>query len=107
MNSHCRTKLSLPVSLQPDIAMIANLDDLSATEIVHSVAAGKMSALSATEAALARIAKHDPALNCFTDVTAERARAKARAADAAIAAGEDAGAQPATALAVEEPVCRR
>src|SRR5712691_8572069 len=91
MNSHCRTKLSLPVSLQPDIAMIANLDDLSATEIVHSVAAGKMSALSATEAALARIAKHDPALNCFTDVTAERARAKARAVDAAISVGQKVG----------------
>jgi len=77
--------------LQPDIAMIANLDDLSAAEIAHSVAVGKMSALSATEAALARIARHDPALNSFTDVTAERARAKARAVDAVIASGQNAG----------------
>src|SRR6267378_1377118 len=91
MNSRCRTKPSLPVSLQPDIAMIANLDDLSAAEIAHSVAVGKMSALSATEAALARIARHDPALNSFTDVTAERARAKARAVDAVIASGQNAG----------------
>src|SRR5260370_37455428 len=103
MNSHCRTKLSLPVSLQPDIAMIANLDDLSATEIVHSVAAGKMSALSATEAALARIAKHDPALNCFTDVTAERARAKARAVDAVIAAGRATGATAGVPVAAWNP----
>ncbi len=44
-----------------------------------------------TEAALARIAKHDPVLNSFTDVTADRARAKARAIDAAIAAGKNAG----------------
>jgi AtzE family amidohydrolase len=44
-----------------------------------------------TEAALARIAKHDPVLNSFTDVTADRARAKARAVDAAIAAGKNAG----------------
>src|SRR5467141_2875060 len=91
MNSCCRTKPSPPVSLQPDIAMIANPDDLSAAEIAHSVAVGKMSALSATEAALARIAKHDPVLNSFTDVTAERARAKARSVDAVIAAGQNAG----------------
>ena len=79
------------MSLQPDIAMIANPDDLSAAEIAHSVAAGKMSALSATEAALARIAKHDPVLNSFTDVTAERARAKAWAVDAMLASGQHAG----------------
>src|SRR5712672_717149 len=91
MNSRCQTKLSPPVSLQPDMAMIANPDDLSASEIAHSVAAGKMSALSATEAALARIARYDPALNSFTDVTAERARAKARAVDAMIASGQHAG----------------
>src|SRR5882672_6965358 len=91
MNSRCLTKPSLPVSLPPDIAMIANPDDLSASEIAHRVVARKMSALSATDAALARIAKRDPALNCFTDVTAERARTKARAVDAVIAAGQNAG----------------
>ncbi len=32
-----------------------------------------MPALGVTEAALARIAKHDPVLNSFTDVTADRA----------------------------------
>src|ERR1700704_144981 len=91
MNSPFRTKLSPPGSLQPDIAIIANPPHLSAAEIAQSVAAGKMSALSATEAALARIARHDPVLNSFTDVTAERARAKARAVDAVIAAGQNAG----------------
>lgn len=50
-----------------------------------------MTALAATEAALARIAKHDAVLNSFTDVTADRARAKARAIDAAIAAGQKVG----------------
>ena len=44
--------------------------------------AGRLSALDVTEAALARIARHDRVLNSFTDVTAERARAKARAIDA-------------------------
>ncbi len=50
-----------------------------------------MSALRVTEAALARIAKHDPVLNSFTDVTADRARARAHAIDVAIAAGQNAG----------------
>src|SRR6201999_4433453 len=67
-----------------------NPDRLSASEIAQAVASGKMSALSVTEAALARIAKH-PILNSFTDVTADRARAKARAVDAAIAAGQKPG----------------
>jgi aspartyl-tRNA(Asn)/glutamyl-tRNA(Gln) amidotransferase subunit A len=43
------------------------------------------------EDALARIARHDGILNSFTDVTAERARAKARAVDAAVAAGKNPG----------------
>ncbi len=50
-----------------------------------------MSALQATEAALARIKQHDAILNSFTDVTAARARAKARTVDAAIAAGRNVG----------------
>ncbi|MEA2829822.1 MAG: 1-carboxybiuret hydrolase [Bradyrhizobium sp.] len=71
--------------------MNGDLDGLSASEIASAVAARKISALAVTEAALARIAKHDPVLNSFTDVTADRARAKARAVDAAIAAGQNAG----------------
>src|SRR4030081_960729 len=82
---------SRPVSSQPDIAMTVNRDGLSASEIAQGVTGRKMSALSVTEAALARIAKHDPVLNSFTDATAERARAKARAVDAVIAAGQNAG----------------
>jgi 1-carboxybiuret hydrolase len=79
------------VSLQPDIAMTVSSDWLSAQEITRAVTARRMSALSVTEAALARIARHDSVLNSFTDVTADRARAKARAVDAAIAAGKNAG----------------
>src|SRR5216684_4145317 len=78
MNSHCQMKPSRPVSLQPDIAMTDNLDGLSAAEIAQAVTGRKMSALDVTEAALVRIAKHDPVLNSFTDVTGNRARAKAR-----------------------------
>src|SRR5262249_23567965 len=54
-------------------------------------AARKRGGVEVTEAALARIRKHDQVLNSFTDVTAERARARAREVDAAIAAGKNVG----------------
>ena len=79
------------MSLQHDLAMTAGSDGLSAAEIAQAVAGRKMLALGVTEAALARIAKHNSALNAFTDVTADRARAKARSVDAAIAAGKNPG----------------
>src|SRR2546429_3332922 len=84
-------KPSRPVSLQPDPAMTSTPDALSASDIAQAVAGRSISALAVTEAALARIARHNPVLNAFTDVTADRARAKARAIDGAIAAGENPG----------------
>ena len=71
--------------------MTVNTDGMAAEAIAQAVAARKISALEVTEAALARIAKHDGVLNSFTDVTADRARARARAVDAAIAAGQKVG----------------
>lgn len=65
--------------------------EMTASGIASAVAGGKMSALDATEAALARIKQHDTILNSFTDVTADRARAKAREIDADIAAGKTVG----------------
>ncbi len=64
---------------------------LSASEIVKAVSSGRLSALEVADAAFARIAQHDEILNSFTDVTADRARAKARAVDAAIGAGKNVG----------------
>src|SRR4051794_22004509 len=84
-------KPSRPVSTAPDIAMTTKIDGLSAAEIAQAVASQKMSALGVTEAALARIKKYDSVLNAFTDVTADRARATAKAIDATIAAGKNAG----------------
>jgi 1-carboxybiuret hydrolase len=63
----------------------------TASAIARAVASRKMSALEATEAALARIARRDTILNSFTDVVAERARSRALAVDAAIAAGKSVG----------------
>lgn len=65
--------------------------EMMAAEIATAIAGRKMSALDATEAALARIKQHDTILNAFTDVTADRARARARAIDADIAAGKTVG----------------
>lgn len=55
----------------------------SAAEIAQTVASGQASAASVIDNALARIEKLNPQLNAFTAVVAERARAKARAIDAA------------------------
>src|SRR5437764_9940989 len=79
------------MSLQPDPAKPAKADALSAAEIASAVQGGKVTALSFIEATLARIARHDALLNSFTDVTATRARAKARAIDSAIATGKNPG----------------
>ncbi|MDU6730608.1 MAG: amidase family protein, partial [Bradyrhizobium sp.] len=64
---------------------------MTASAIAAAVATRKLSAKEATEAALSRIAARDGVLNAFTDVTAERARAKAAEIDAAIAAGKSVG----------------
>ena len=71
--------------------MTVKSDGLSAQQIAQAVTDRKLSALDATEAALARIAAHDGVLNSFTDVTADRARATAKAIDAKIAAGQKVG----------------
>jgi AtzE family amidohydrolase len=61
----------------------SDLSWLSSSEIARAVASGVASAASVTEAALACIAKLNPTLNAFTAVTADRARARAEAIDAA------------------------
>src|SRR5436190_15385613 len=91
MNLCCPMKPSRQMSLQPDSAKPAEADALSAAEIASAVQGRKVTALSVTEATLARIARHDPALNSFTDVTATRARAKAGAIDSAMAGGKNPG----------------
>ena len=79
------------MSLQPDFATGLAQAPTSAAAIAGAVAGRKVSALEIVESALARIKQHDTILNSFTDVTAERARAKACAVDAAIAAGRKVG----------------
>ena len=60
----------------------------TAGDIAAAVAAGRSSAASIVEAALARIRARDPLFNSFTAVTEERALARARALDEARARRE-------------------
>ncbi len=60
-------------------------------ETAAAVRAGRLSALALVESRLARIEALDPALNCFTEVFADRARREAAAVDALVKAGKDPG----------------
>jgi 1-carboxybiuret hydrolase len=60
----------------------------TAADIVAAIGVGRASALSVTEAALARIRNRDPLLNSFTAITEQRALARAQALDAAHANDE-------------------
>jgi aspartyl-tRNA(Asn)/glutamyl-tRNA(Gln) amidotransferase subunit A len=72
----------------------AAADDVAWSTAAHlaaEVASGRLSALEVVEATLARIRSRDPLLNCFTAVTEERARDRARALDQARASGKPPG----------------
>src|SRR5260370_40174879 len=74
-----------------DLSPGARVDALawaSAGDIAAAVTSGKASAAAVIEAALARIAAHDRALNSFTAIVDDRARVTARTIDAARARGE-------------------
>ena len=60
----------------------------SATEIARLIRERKVSALEVLEHFLDRVAKYNPRLNAIIWLDAERARARAKAADAALARGE-------------------
>jgi aspartyl-tRNA(Asn)/glutamyl-tRNA(Gln) amidotransferase subunit A len=60
----------------------------SITEIKRGLDQSEFSSVEITQDYLARIARHNPALNCFISVTDEIALEQARAADAALAKGE-------------------
>ncbi len=62
--------------------------DASALALAGSIASGAISASDVAEAALARIAALNPALNVFTEITRERALAEAAAIDARRRRGE-------------------
>ena len=64
-----------------------NLAFAPIAELATLIRRGELSPLELTDLYLERIEQYDPALNAYLAVTAERARAQARAAEAQIAAG--------------------
>jgi 1-carboxybiuret hydrolase len=76
--------------------------DQSASAIAADIAAGKRSAVAVIEAALANIAKLNPKVNAFTEVTRARALAKARKIDAARAKGKTIGPLAGVPFAVKD-----
>jgi len=74
---------------------------MTATHIAADVRAGRRTAVSVAQAALAKVAAGNPRLNAFTHVDAARALATAAAVDAAIAQGRDPGALAGVPFAVK------
>ncbi len=91
---------SPPPSLRPD-PVAFDSSWATASEIAPAVASGITSALAVVEDALARITERNPVLNAFTAVTAERARSRARAIDAAAAKKQTLGALAGVPFAVK------
>src|SRR3984893_2741510 len=75
--------------------------EASALDIARAVERGEVTAAGVVEAALLRIAKHNPALNAFTNVTADRARASAAAIAMRRHKGEPLGALAGVPFAVK------
>lgn len=65
---------------------------LDATGLVERVKSGEVTASQVVEASLARVALAQEALGCFTEITADEARARAKELDAKQARGEPLGA---------------
>jgi 1-carboxybiuret hydrolase len=75
--------------------------EASARDIARAVADGTTTARAVVEATLERIASLNPKLNAFTEVTADRARARAAAIDARRQQGEPVGALAGAPFAVK------
>src|SRR3954453_2541275 len=67
------------------------MPELSATELARRIRARELSVVEVVDAAIARIEARDPGLNAFVHLGFEEARERARAADAALAAGQAIG----------------
>jgi len=63
----------------------------SASQLAAAIQARKIGALELLDLYLARVERHNPALNCVVGLVADAARERARAADAATAKGESWG----------------
>jgi aspartyl-tRNA(Asn)/glutamyl-tRNA(Gln) amidotransferase subunit A len=81
--------------------------DSGVTEIAAKVQNGELSALAATEEALARIAALDGELNAFLYTAVEAAIAQARAIDEKRSRGEALGRLAGVPIAIKDAICTR
>ncbi|MBI5879566.1 MAG: amidase [Chloroflexi bacterium] len=79
-----------------------DLTALTITEAAAQIAARKLSPVELTQAHLDRIAQINPAINAYITVTADTALAEARAAEQAIARGEQRGELHGIPLALKD-----
>jgi amidase len=82
----------------------AHLADLSVAELARRTSEKEVSAVDVVEACLARIAERDPALNAFSVVLADEARAEATARDRALAEGQAPGPLHGVPVAIKEEI---
>src|SRR5215207_1666844 len=71
--------------------MTSELEWTSATELAKLIRRGKLSPVELVDALLARIERVNPQVNAYCTVTADLARARAKAAEAALRSGDDLG----------------
>src|ERR1700712_1612597 len=81
-----------------------HLADLSVAELARRTSTREVTAVEVLEACLARIAERDPALNAFSVVLADEARAEAAARDRALAAGQPPGPLHGVPVAIKEEI---
>ncbi|MGE3066215.1 MAG: amidase family protein, partial [Hyphomicrobiaceae bacterium] len=79
----------------------------SAAEVASRIKAKTLSATEVTRAALARAERAQAALNCFITICAEEALRDAKAADAALARGDDVGPLHGVPLHVKDLVATK
>lgn len=78
---------------------------LTATQIAHRVRTRAQSAASVTREALARIDRHNPAINALTQVFHREALDRATQLDDALARGSDPGPLAGVPIAIKENIC--
>ncbi len=82
-----------------------SITDMTAVEVAAAIRAGKMTAIEAAEAMLARIEEQDKRYNCYVTVDCAGALAQAREVQAKIRAGELTGPLAGVPVAVKDNMC--
>jgi aspartyl-tRNA(Asn)/glutamyl-tRNA(Gln) amidotransferase subunit A len=88
----------------PQQAAAAEPLDVSAVQVADQVRRGQLSAADLTAAYLARIARFEPEFNSFRTIDADRALARAREIDGAVARGEDPGPLAGVPIALKDNI---